>query len=547
MLDFNLVDKVWIPCLMNDGRIKRLGLLETLKDSHEIRGIYDPSPLVTVSLHRLLLAILHRNFGPASSMEWKELWDAGRWDQKRLSEYLTRWYPRFSLFDADRPFYQCASLSLSYEVPIAKLFHELASGNNATLFDHTVEGRGVVMLPDRAACALVACQAFSVGGLITCEKGQLRTKFGSADNAPLVKGGVVLITGGSLFETLMLNLHRYHPRDGEPFTFDETEDFPAWERDEEVQAEDRRPEGYLDLLTWQSRRIKLHPEQMNGGKVVVRHAVIMKGQQFPDGYSLHGKETMLAFTKREKPGPGQEPWPAITFREDRALWRDSLALLESVENRRTPPKTVDWLRDLVADELIPSSLSYDLSVMGLATNRASIALWRHERLPLPLRYLDDECLLASLRAALEIAEKAGDQLRRSSWYLSKLLIAGDVQSPNRQQQAEISRVSDHLGIATLYWSQLGIIFPRLVTGLAEDITRDGQDVLHGCRTIPWWAEEIRRSAIAAFGQAVRGLDHSARMLKAVTRADVHLRSKLNTMLEIALEPYQSTSRKEVNH
>jgi len=546
MPDYNLVDKGWIPCLTNDGRMKKLGLLEALRDSHEILGIYDPSPLVTVSLHRLLLAILHRNFGPANSVEWKSLWDRGKWDANRLSEYLMKWHRRFGLFDPDRPFYQCASLSLSYEVPIAKLFHELASGNNATLFDHTIEERGAVMLSDRAACALVACQAFSMGGLITCEKGQLRREFGSADNAPLVKGGVVLVQGSSLFETLMLNMHRYHPRDGEPFSHDEKRDFPAWEKDEEVQAEDRRPDGYLDLLTWQSRRIKLHPEQMDGGKVAVRHAVIMKGYQFPDGYSLHGKETMLAFSKRERPGPGQDPWPAITFREDRALWRDSLALLESVENLRTPPKTVDWLRDLVADDIVQRSRSCYLSVMGLATNRASVALWRHERLPLPLKYLDDEGLLASLRAALEIAEKAGDAIRRSSWYLAKLLIAGDVQRPSRQQQAEISRVSDHLGIASPYWSQLGIIFPRLVTALAEDITRDGQDVLYGWQTVPWWSEEVRRSAIASFGQAVGGLDHSARMLKAVTRADVHLRSNLNTILEVALDPYQSTTRKEVN-
>jgi len=139
MLGFNLIDKAWIPCSMN-GEIKKLGLLETLRDSHEIKGIYDPSPLITASLHRLLLAILHRSFrGPANSGEWKGLWE--RWDEKtpRLTDYFAKWYHRFDLFDADYPFYQCASLPLSYEVPIAKLFHELASGNNATLFDHTLE------------------------------------------------------------------------------------------------------------------------------------------------------------------------------------------------------------------------------------------------------------------------------------------------------------------------------------------------------------------------------------------------------------------------
>jgi hypothetical protein len=68
---------------------------------------------------------------------------------------------------------------------------------------------------------------------------------------------------------------------------------------------------------------------------------------------------------------------------------------------------------------------YNLSVLGLATNKASIRLWRHERLPLPLKYLHDECLLTSLKSVLDIAEKVGQQLRESLWYLSKSLIMGE--------------------------------------------------------------------------------------------------------------------------
>ena len=38
-----------------------------------------------------------------------------------------------------------------------------------------------------------------------------------------------------------------------------SDDVPAWELDQENVAIDRQPKGYLDLLTWQSRRIKLIP------------------------------------------------------------------------------------------------------------------------------------------------------------------------------------------------------------------------------------------------------------------------------------------------
>lgn len=541
MPSFDLINEGWVPCVMN-GEIKKLGLLETLRDSHEIKEIYDPSPVVTGSLHRLLLAILHRNFGPANSEEWRRLWERG-WDEQRLADYFAKWSSRFNLFDAEYPFYQCASLSFSREVPITKLFHELASGNNATLFDHSTEASPIAIFPDDAARILVACQAFAVGGLITCEKGQDRRKFGSADNAPLVKGAMVLVTGDNLFQTLMLNLHRYNGYDAEPFGFDQREDLPAWEKNEETDPEERYPRGYLDLLTWQSRRIKLHPERSKDGNVIVRYAVIMKGNQFPAGYSLYDKETMLAFTKRERIAPSQEPWPAITFSEDRALWRDSLALFQSVENERRRPKTLAWLSDLILEEIIPGSSRYNLSVIGLATNKASILLWRHERLPLPLQYLHDERLLASLKVALQLAEKAGQQLKQSSWYLSKLLIAGDVQNVNKQQREEISQLSDHLSIDTPYWSQLGIIFPRLVMELAEDTTRDGEDIFYGLRTMPWWAGEVRHIALAAFQEAVSSLDQSGHVLKAVTLADIRFRSRLNGILDEVLDPYKMSAER----
>lgn len=61
MPEFNLVDQSWIPCLLRDGgKPQELSLRDTLIGAHEIRELCDDSPLVTVSLHRLLLAVLHR-------------------------------------------------------------------------------------------------------------------------------------------------------------------------------------------------------------------------------------------------------------------------------------------------------------------------------------------------------------------------------------------------------------------------------------------------------------------------------------------------------
>ena len=89
---FNLIDQPWIPCTMPDGSHVELSLQGTLLQAHEIREIFDQSPLVTAALHRLLLAILHRNFGPASRSEWQTLWQAKRFDSARLGSYFSGWH-----------------------------------------------------------------------------------------------------------------------------------------------------------------------------------------------------------------------------------------------------------------------------------------------------------------------------------------------------------------------------------------------------------------------------------------------------------------------
>lgn len=82
-----------------------MGLFEVLSKAQEIKEINDPSPLVVIALHRLLLANLHRNFGPESLTAWNDLWQGGHWDERTLTNYFNRWRHRFDLFHPERPFY----------------------------------------------------------------------------------------------------------------------------------------------------------------------------------------------------------------------------------------------------------------------------------------------------------------------------------------------------------------------------------------------------------------------------------------------------------
>ncbi|OGO02862.1 MAG: type I-E CRISPR-associated protein Cse1/CasA [Chloroflexi bacterium RBG_13_53_26] len=555
MNSFNLVDQKWIPCIMLDGTCDEKSIKEVILEASDIKEIFDNSPLVTVALHRLLLAILHRNLGPANENEWGFLWNngSGEWDTDRILTYLDKWHHRFDLFDNKYPFYQCSAMPISttdakgkpksYARPIANLIHELVTGDNATLFDHTNEDNPPAISPPEAARSLVAFQAFAVGGLITFESGQDRTKFGSADNAPLVKGAVSLVQGENLLQTLMLNLHKYNRYDGEPFE-SKPDDLPIWERNDETLAIDRYPKGYLDLLTWQSRRIRLIPGQDNTGQSIIKQVVIMKGNQFPDGYSLHNKEPMLAFRKILKPGKGQDPWPPVAFQEDKALWRNSVNLFQSVEEERARLKILGWVSDLVEEDKLPRQAVYNLALMGLVTSKAKISLWRHERLPLPLQYLEDEDLVDALKEALELAEDVGKLLgsgfieieitdkkgkRKTIRVPSPLRILASellLKDQNGKTDPDAAKtLTESLSPSRPFWAALGIAFNRFMLDLAADKS-EGR-----INSLQWWAKEIRKAASNAFEETARGLDRTGRTLKAVSKAENEFKKRLYDILK----------------
>src|SRR5437879_1512760 len=190
---FNLVDEAWVPCIASDGTVKREGILGTLAGAAAFREIRDSSPLVTVALHRMLIAVLHRVFGPNSPDAWAGLWQNGRgsFDPTKLEAYLKApgMYPRFDLFDDQHPFYQTASLPLGqidkktdrpkFVKPIWQLAHELAYSDSMNLFAHFTDNDWETRPVEEAARWLVAFQAFALGGLITTEEGK-KAQDGSA-------------------------------------------------------------------------------------------------------------------------------------------------------------------------------------------------------------------------------------------------------------------------------------------------------------------------------------------------------------------------------
>jgi len=499
---FNLVDEPWIPCVdIRHGRHQELSIREVLARSHELQEIDDPSPLVTISLYRLLLAILHRNFGPEDEEGWRKLRQRGAWDAATLNSYFgnpDRYY-RFDLF-GEQPFYQSASLDIAAPEPISLLAHELASGNNATLFDHTSDARAPAVSPAQAACYLVAYHGFAFGGRITGESEP--GKFG-----PLIKGALVLVRGTSLFETLLLNLHQYSHEYEEPWSM-EHDDCPAWECAEETQARSRLPRGHLDLLTWQSRRVRLIPERDDTGQIVVRFVVVRKGYWFPEDFHRRNAETMVAFSFSEKPGTGGDPYPPVLLQQDRAVWRDSHALFTPSEESRRP-KMLDWLNRLANHGCLERHEIRYIDVFGLCTvpGKAKAILWRHERLPLPLVYLNDKELRDSLKQALDLANAAAGDLNESVKHLATVLRTPDL--------------AKSLAPTRAFWTYIEADFLQYL----RDATANRRAAFSA------WCDAISLATRRAFIEAVRGYDTSARLLQATVTAERVLNGRLRRTIE----------------
>lgn len=116
-------------------------------NAHRIQEEVGGSPLVTVSLYRLLQALVLRVFlGSDDECEvrnrWVSMWRGGRFDPAAVTRYFDGWQgekERFDLLHAERPFYQHPEPNTKTVKPPTQLFAGAASGNNPTIFDHSVD------------------------------------------------------------------------------------------------------------------------------------------------------------------------------------------------------------------------------------------------------------------------------------------------------------------------------------------------------------------------------------------------------------------------
>ena len=259
--------------------------------------------------------MLHRALeGPKDIQDAQKVLNAGCFPEKLLTRYLERYRARFDLFDEAAPFYQVADFDLPSAklAPITRLEAEATTGNNATLFDHSVDTEVQPRSAAEFARLLVAHQTFALGGG--------RSDLGYTSHAPVATSALTLALGETLFETLALNLVPYKPEG----------DAPIWEKPPLRVADihkGRTPTGLTDRYTWPSRTLKLIPRAGLGGPVI-SHLAYAAGAA-----ATWSDDPMVAY--REVETIGTLPF---SFRLDKAVWRDFRALVPTPGSAYTPPR-----------------------------------------------------------------------------------------------------------------------------------------------------------------------------------------------------------------
>lgn len=368
---FNLIEEPFLPAVMLDGTAADVSIRQALIDAHRIAAIEGEPASVTFALHRLLLAILYRALPVERPREeWRELWEAPELPAGDIGSYLDDWSHRFDLLDPVQPFLQVADLHTARNEfsELEKLIPDIPNGEQ---FFTVRAGPGARSLSlAEAARYLIHAQAFDPSGIKSGAVGDSRVKGGKGypiGTAWAGNLGGVLVQGGTLKETLLLNLVLGSTQDDDR-PWSGPEDQPVWERQPLTAVEEspgrstgdvpgRAPKGPADLLTWPSRRLRLRVEDDRVAGVLIANGDVLWPQ------NRHPWEAMTAWRHSE---PQSKKYRTTVYMPrqhdpDRSFWRGAGAVLPLADrNRQTsegttglPCRTLRWLQGAVEDVLGP--------------------------------------------------------------------------------------------------------------------------------------------------------------------------------------------------
>ncbi|MBB5907122.1 CRISPR system Cascade subunit CasA [Actinoalloteichus hymeniacidonis] len=491
---------------------------------------------MTAALHRLVFAVMHHVFRPTSDEEWAQLWQRPDLRTDAVTKFFHEERDSFDLFHPDRPFMQSKSLAEVEPAGIARLVPFRASGNNVTLFDHTTAADRLTLTPAEAARWLVTLQCYDPGGM---KSGAYRNAPRSSKRAPINDFGCVVVEGGTLKETLLLNLLRYDPARDEP-SMTGVDDRPNWQDPGSTAATPnaRTPRGWLDLLTWPSRRVLLRAstEQSDAesGHPLVDGVVITPGTELRPVAEDHEHDWMAALRipitkgprKTGKKKPIMPPRVPVRLEEQRGVWRHAEELLlgaqqHNDQSRRRRPAALDQIAERAEHNLIPADAVFTLRVYGqqLDDKQAIVHNWQEESVPAPVALLREKSARLRLSRVVGLSCRLADDVG----FLVRQL--------DRGYRADFN-ASPPPTLEVSYWPHLTAPFHTFVRDLGKAMEMENNGAGEKA-AVDKWGRAVRGIAADAADRWVFGAARSsARALSMAGKHDIVFRAELSRVLKL---------------
>lgn len=502
-LCYDLSKERWIPVVKMNGDREELGMRDTLVRAHEIRELYSNSPVETITINRLLLAVsLHIFSETAERKGWKQIFRSGRFDEATIQKYFDERPEKFDLLHPERPFYQHPLPKENKASAINRLIFEEATGNNATLFDHNFDRRRKSIPLTQAARGVIAMQSFGLSG----------TAGGGKDNfsqATLVSGAVFWIRGNSLFEALLYNAP---PTAKGRMESADNLGIPVWEA-QNISATKRAAKGYLDYLTWQPRR--LHFAIINeSGQWYANGLKILQGDKIEPVPTNDPMMSYITSTTIKK-GISETKIQPYKFKPETALWRDVRIFLQPLQTEHcSTPRIIECLQDWQSEN---DTIPQDIDVFGVLNDKAKVEFWRHERLPIYPKIISDIDRYGVLEEASQSMEQQAQKLQNAVKEFAAIYLYDAHFEKKKEyhksdkvvdtnQKAEAAKLAQSIAVEHLYWSHLEVPFFELLRqiGTSDDMLERDEIEEDWQQKIQNIAEQAYQESLSSFAQTVRG-------------------------------------------
>lgn len=517
---YNLLNQPWIPVVRLEGS-KMVGIRCALLQAQEIKSIAHTAPFIEFGLYRLLITIVLDAYIVAGKRptigKMKEMLAAKQFDTRIISDYLYKHRNGFELWGDDVRFLQRKPDAGKKPTAVVRMFAAIPSGTNVVHWHHEEEAE--VAVPEAVAAQFLS--AVSPWNFKT-KPGEGRTLAG---DPPMY----ALVLGGTLFETIILNLPR---PSGRTSSKQERDNGPVWRTPLDDLAKLPKSPTVAQGYTWPVRIIRLE----QGASV----------SQATNYAAYKGPSEKAIKANQKKISEGKTPdvlyGNAVAWRDPNAgtetdrdsiahlrarpgvpVWRDAVPLFlvasqgEALrgEKRRSRPEVVgNALRILNGKDL--RIAVYGMRKKSGGGGDVKVEEWYRSRLDLPSEVARDERLSHQALDAFKSAQRVADALQVALRMLRPKMAA--LPSAKRDLRNTQRAEGD---ILAGFWQRLE---PVLAHEFLDSLVSDQEDAKRDLE------RSLRKEARAGFSRAAAPLRRDADGLFRIANASNYLEGRLSRLL-----------------